>query len=69
MKEIGNVESCYGVIDAAEKGELQIITSALTIAEVLYLKGRPKIAADSAEKICRFFENDYIIIVALWQEV
>lgn len=65
MKETGKVESCYGVIEAAEKGELQIITSALTIAEVLYLKGHRKIAADSAEKVCRFFENDYIIIVTL----
>ncbi len=56
-------EACLGVIKAAEKGDVKIVTSALTIAEVIYLKTYPKIAPEESEKIKAFFENDFILLI------
>jgi hypothetical protein len=39
QEEPGKVELCEGTIDRAKYGEVLIITSALTIAEVLWLRG------------------------------
>ncbi len=52
-----------GVLERANNGELKIITSAYTIAEVIYLKkkGREKINRSDSSTICRFCERDYII--------
>lgn len=64
-EEPDKAEKCRGVIQAAENGSINIVTSALTIAEVIYLKGIPKITPDKSEKICRFFEHEYIKVVSL----
>jgi len=48
-------------LQKAEEEEIQIITSAFTIAEVIYLKGYEKIDSKKSDDICRFFENEYII--------
>lgn len=61
LKKETEYESCKGVIQRAEGGELQIITSALTIAEVIYLRPEEKIDRKKSDEICRFFENEYII--------
>lgn len=58
-----------GIIQAIEKNEVEIITSALTITEVLYLKGHPKITKDSSDKIADFFQNDFIKIVNLDRKI
>ena len=59
------VKVSKGVISEGESGSLKIVTSAFTIAEVIYLKGHPKITVDKKEMVCRFFENDYIVTVAV----
>ncbi len=46
----------------AEAGKTEIITSALTLAEVLYLRGHQPIPAADAEKLKRFFEHEYIVV-------
>lgn len=46
----------------AEDGKLQIVTSALTIAEVLALRGQPKIPASRCEAVERFFKNEFILV-------
>lgn len=63
LKKEHEHEKCKGVLEQAENGELNIITSAYTIAEVIYLKkkGKEKINKKDSDKICRFFERDYII--------
>jgi predicted nucleic acid-binding protein len=61
--------NCEGVIRAAERGEVKIITSALTLVEVLYLKGSPKIPADKATLVKDFFDRSYIITVNLDREI
>lgn len=62
-------KKCRGVIEAAEKGNLEIITSTLTIAEVIYLKGHPKITREKSDKIIAFFKNDYIIPIVLDRDI
>lgn len=59
-QEADKVDECRSCIDWAEAGELTIVTSALTLAEVLYLKGGPKIEHEDRQKVRAFFENDYI---------
>lgn len=65
LKKEDEHEKCRGVIECAEKGELQIATSALTIAEVIYLKPHEKIDREKSDEICRFFEQEYLIIINL----
>ncbi len=67
LKKEPEHEKCKGVLERAKNGELKIVTSAYTIAEVIYLKkkGQGKINKSDSDSICRFFEQDYIITVAV----
>jgi predicted nucleic acid-binding protein len=62
----GSVEDrgslCRAVVTDAEKGEAEIFTSALSLAEVTKL---PSDAPGDGDKIKAFFENDFIVIVQL----
>lgn len=60
--EADKVEYCRPVIDAAQSGTIVIVTSALTIAEVLWLKGHKKIDASHAKKIEAFFRHQWIVV-------
>lgn len=64
-KETGKYENCLGVMQSAENGDLEIVTSSFTLVEVLYIKGHPKITKEKSNTICRFFERDFIVIVNL----
>jgi predicted nucleic acid-binding protein len=55
-------EECGQVLQAAEEGKVLIVTSALTIAEVLNLRGHPKLPTASREQTKAFFRNDYILV-------
>ena len=48
QEEPGKVELCKGTIQRAEAGEVLIVTSALTIAEVLWRKGGPRSSGTTA---------------------
>ena len=58
--EPGKMELCQGTLDRADRGEILIITSALTIAEVLWLRGGPRVTKDKAEILRKFFRRSYI---------
>lgn len=58
--ETDKVNECKAVIDHAKRDELHIVTSAITLAEVLYLKGSTPIPVTDRVKVRRFFEADYI---------
>ncbi len=58
--EKGKVELCQGTIERGESGEAVIVTSALTLAEVLWLRGAPKIPKEKAEMLGRFFRRSFI---------
>jgi predicted nucleic acid-binding protein len=60
QEETGKVDCCEGTIERAQNGEALIVTSALTIAEVLWLKGGPQIPQDKAELVRKFFRRSYI---------
>lgn len=61
-EEADKVEECAAVIRAAEEGKTLLITSALTVAEVLWMRGEQRIPAESAETVQRFFEHEYIVV-------
>lgn len=58
-------EECRDGIRAAEKGDIKIVTSALTLTEVLRLKGKDPIPREDAAKVRGFFANEYIVIYDL----
>lgn len=60
-KEAGRLDKCQSVLFAAERGELRIVTSALTLTEVIKIKGKP-ITADKEDRIRAFFEHEWIIV-------
>ncbi len=58
--EPGKAEKCDGVLQRAERGEVLIVTSTLTLAEVLWMRGGPRLPAEKAELVQRFFRRSYI---------
>lgn len=55
-------EACEAVLAAAEAGKLVIVTSALTLAEVLYVKGQTPMPKEKRELVSRFFKQPYISV-------
>lgn len=62
QEEPEKVAACSGVVEEAENGEVLIVTSALTIAEVLYRRQKGQIPADKRQKVVAFFRNEYIAV-------
>lgn len=60
QNEPGKAEFCEGTIKRAEAGEVLIVTSALTITEVLWMRGAPKVSRDKAQILRRFFRRSFI---------
>ncbi len=60
--EAEKVPHCRPVLEAARAGTIVLITSALTIAEVLWLKNQPKLPAARATEIEAFFQHRWIVI-------
>lgn len=50
------------VLDAAEAGNVMLVTSALTIPEVLWLKGHAKLPLEQARKVEAFFKHGWIVV-------
>ena len=59
----GVAESCSNIIEQAERGEIEIVVSALATIEVAYLQGFDD--QDSEAKIREFFGRSYIIPAAI----
>ena len=62
-KEKDRLDKCVAVLNAAEAGELKIITSSNTLAEVVRVKGEPRIGPGQEAILYDFFQNDFIIFV------
>lgn len=67
--EPGKVEKCDGVLERAERGEVLIVTSALTIAEVLWMRGAPRLTKDKAATVQKFFRKSFIRVVNVTRKV
>lgn len=50
-------DSCLGVMKAFTDKKIQIVTSALTWAEVLWVKGKPRIGRESEAKVKEALED------------
>ena len=54
---------CRGTADKAQQGDLIIITSAITLIEVVRLQKQPiRLSPKDAKKISQFFQNPYIYV-------
>lgn len=64
-REQDKVEACRGLVDASEQGKVRIITSALTLTEVIKIKGQQPLPQSKEETIKGFFEQEFVSIVNL----
>jgi predicted nucleic acid-binding protein len=55
-------DACRSVLRAAEDGELELVTSAFTLTEVIKLKGKTELKIEHERKIADFFKSDFIIL-------
>jgi len=55
-------EDCEGVIAACRDGKTRIVTSALTLAEVVKIKGGTALPTAKSAEITAFFELSYIVV-------
>lgn len=60
--EADKEKQCREVLEAATDGKARIVTSALTIAEVLAVKNAQPIPASMRQKVEAFFCSDYIVV-------
>ena len=67
--EDGRIEPCRQVLNLASRGDVEIITSALTIAEVLNLQGHQPISADKRRQVIDFFKHSYIITMSITRRI
>jgi predicted nucleic acid-binding protein len=58
-----------GVIERAERGDVLIMTSALTLAEVLWLRGGPRLTSDKASLVQKFFRRSYIRVYNVTRKI
>ncbi len=60
--EPDKADKCKGTLEKAQNGELIIITSALTLTEVIKIKNKPVIKPEKEDIIRNFFKQEYIVI-------
>jgi predicted nucleic acid-binding protein len=61
-EEPDKVDECQAVLEQARAGHILIVTSALTLAEVIKMKRRAPVPPEDAEKIRAFFKHSYISV-------
>ena len=62
-------QGCRDVWAACQKGTTHIITSTLTVAEVLYKKGTPKLDSKFRPTLNNFFRDSFISLKPLTREI
>ncbi|MEM1285390.1 MAG: type II toxin-antitoxin system VapC family toxin [Pseudomonadota bacterium] len=65
QNERGREAACRDTLTAAQSGEYIIVSSALTIAEVLWIRGAPKLSEDKADVLNRWFRRSFFRVVNL----
>ncbi|MDH4120145.1 MAG: PIN domain-containing protein [Deltaproteobacteria bacterium] len=64
-----NSQMCESVWKSAEQGLSTLLTSTLTIAEVIHIKGREKLNPSHREKVNLFFRAEHIVLRPLTREI
>lgn len=62
IKEPDKLTACESVLMAADAGKITIVTSALTLAEVLFVKKGPNLPREKRNLIEGFFKSPYISV-------
>lgn len=65
QNEAGRVDGCRDTLERASAGQIVIVTSALTVTEVLWTKEGPRLTEDKAGILNAFFRRSYIKVVNL----
>ena len=60
--EAERAEICQRILEDAEAGRVVIVTSTLTIAEVIRMRGSPMLTEDEEATISNFFLHRYILM-------
>jgi predicted nucleic acid-binding protein len=61
-EEADKIIECESVLKAASNGHILIVTSALTLAEVLFAKNGPKLDPSKRNTVEKFFKADFISV-------
>ena len=65
-----HAERCLQVLEEAERGDVQLVVSSLTMGEVVRPKGSATpLPREKREQVLAFFEQDYIALVNLDREI
>ncbi len=65
QNEAGRIDRCRDTLERADSGQIAIVTSALTVTEVLWTKVGPRLTEDKARILNNFFRRSYIKVVNL----
>ena len=65
LPEENRKAQCQQVLREAKRGEIVIVTSAITLTEVIKLKGHPPIGEEQEDKIRKFFLHEYFVVAAV----
>lgn len=68
-QEPDKVGKCRRVIEEAERGKLVIVTSTLTLGEVLWLTGKDPIPKADRMKVRQFFQHSWIVLYELDRKI
>jgi predicted nucleic acid-binding protein len=60
--EPDKIDACTAVLHHAERGDIKIVTSSITLVEVIKLKRKLPILKEDEEKIRRFFQHKWLIL-------
>ncbi len=69
VKGVNRKEIAEHILDLAEKGTFQVVTSSLTLAEVHKRRGGSKLTDKEDEKILSYFEHEFIQIVDVDRQI
>lgn len=58
-------ERCRPIVQRAEDGEIEIVTSALTMAESLFMPDGDLLPQEHRDGVRRFFQHDFIVPVQI----
>lgn len=61
-EEEDKYDACQSVLEAASQGRVLIVTSALTLAEVLFVKKGPRVPREKRELVELFFKSAFISV-------
>lgn len=69
QNEAGKADQCSYLLERADRGEVIVITSTLAIAEVLWMRGGPKIGREKAEIVNKFFRRSIFRVVDVTRKI